>query len=344
LTGRSSQIDVPPILPLVGSLVCTGAVVSIFFVPPTHSSLSWQKLFFFTVVYVVIAVSVHSLAVWAVCRVFREHIQQPIWRLNVDIWICVAWLPLIAILNREGSIWVCAILPFTVGSAAQYLKRRVDWQDSEEDEASGEAGRRGLFYTEDAQPLWRTLLPNAITVIAAQAGVAARVGGRTWIAGSLFAISFAVLTWRSPSRRRTTHLDHNRQRVLRSSALHSLLVLVLVGIALMPFLKRGHRTMGMEALLGIQQAPSSRSTIAEDKRSSGTAYSGVILMLPPKPHHKLVPPVRADELHLAGALAKPIVIPFDGAYWYSFITIRFGISGKGWTASRSDGGADWDSD
>jgi hypothetical protein len=102
-------------------LVCTGAVVSIFFIPPTHPSLSWQKLFFFTVVYVVIAASVHSLAVWGVCRVFREHIQQPIWRLNVDIWICVAWLPLIAILNRERSIWVCAILPFTVGSAAVTL-------------------------------------------------------------------------------------------------------------------------------------------------------------------------------------------------------------------------------
>ena len=74
--------------------------------------------------------------------------------------------------------------------------------------------------------------------------------------------------------------------------------------------------MGIEALLGIQQAPSSRSTIAEDKRSSGTAYSGVILMLPPKPHQEIVPPVRPDGLHLAGALAKPIVIPFDGAYWY----------------------------
>ena len=74
--------------------------------------------------------------------------------------------------------------------------------------------------------------------------------------------------------------------------------------------------MGIEALLGIQQAPSSRSTIAEDKRSSGTAYSGVILMLPPRPHQQIVAPVRPDELHLAGALAKPIVIPFDGAYWY----------------------------
>ena len=74
--------------------------------------------------------------------------------------------------------------------------------------------------------------------------------------------------------------------------------------------------MGLEALLAIQQAPSSRSTIVEDTRSSGTAYSGVILMLPLKPPHELVPPVRADELHLAGALAKPIVIPFDGAYWY----------------------------
>jgi hypothetical protein len=296
-------------------LLFTGAVASIFFVPPTGPSLSWQQLFFFVFLYVVIAAFVHSLAVWGVCRVFREHIQQPTWRLNLDIWISVAWLPLIAILNRERSIWICAILPLTIGSAAHFLKRNGDWQDSEEVAASGETGNLGLFYTEEAQPLWQTLFPNAIAVIAAQLGVGALLGGRTWIGGSLFSISLAILIWRSPGKRRAAHAYKNQQRIFRS-ALRSLLVLLLVGIALMPFLKRGHRTMGIEALLGIQPAPSLRSTIAKDTRPSGTEYSGVILMLPPKPHPEIVPPVHTDDLHLAGTLANPIVIPFDGVYWY----------------------------
>jgi hypothetical protein len=35
-----------------------------------------------------------------------------------------------------------------------------------------------------------------------------------------------------------------------------------------------------------------------------------------KPHREIVPPIRADPLHSTGALAKPLEIPFDGAYWY----------------------------
>jgi hypothetical protein len=35
-----------------------------------------------------------------------------------------------------------------------------------------------------------------------------------------------------------------------------------------------------------------------------------------KPHHEIVPPIGADPLHSTGALAKPLEIPFDGAYWY----------------------------
>lgn len=202
-----------------------------------------------------------------------------------------------------------------IGSAAHFLKRNGDWQDSEEVDASGETGNLALFYTEEIPPLWQTLLPNAIAVIAAQLGVGALLGGRTWIGGSLFSISLAILIWRSPDKRRTALPYQNRQQIVRS-AQRSILILILVAVALMPFLKRGHRTMGVETLLGILSDPSSRPMIAKDTRSSGTEYSGVILMLPPKPHHEIVPSVHNDELHLAGTFAKPIVIPFEGVYWY----------------------------
>ena len=50
--------------------------------------------------------------------------------------------------------------------------------------------------------------------------------------------------------------------------------------------------------------------------SSATGYPGIVLMLPPKPHHEIIPPISSDPLHWTGTLAKPLEIPFDGAYWY----------------------------
>jgi hypothetical protein len=48
----------------------------------------------------------------------------------------------------------------------------------------------------------------------------------------------------------------------------------------------------------------------------GSDYSGVILTLPAKPHHPIEQPTSSDQTNFSTALAKPVIIPFDGAYWY----------------------------
>jgi hypothetical protein len=48
----------------------------------------------------------------------------------------------------------------------------------------------------------------------------------------------------------------------------------------------------------------------------GSDYSGVILTLPAKPHPRIEPPTPSDQINLSTALPKPVIIPFDGAYWY----------------------------
>jgi hypothetical protein len=48
----------------------------------------------------------------------------------------------------------------------------------------------------------------------------------------------------------------------------------------------------------------------------GSHYSGVILTLPAKPHPRIEPPTASDETSFSNALSKPVIIPFDGVYWY----------------------------
>jgi hypothetical protein len=51
-------------------------------------------------------------------------------------------------------------------------------------------------------------------------------------------------------------------------------------------------------------------------KKSDTDYVGIILLPPPVKKHEIVPPApRSPSVSLAG-MAKPVIIPFDGPYWY----------------------------
>jgi len=315
LTESSSEDSIALALPLVGSLICTGAAVSLLSLPQ-HASLNWPQLLAFTFLYVGVAACIHASVVWYVCRVFREHIRRPTWLLIAEIWGCIGWLTLITLLEKERSFWVCAVVPLAVGSSVRFLKRRVEGQDKTNEGVLAETWHREIFYVEEDSPAWRALLPTAIIAIAIQAGIWTLLAQRILLAESLFTISVAILVWRYPLKHGGPDSRHDRQTVLRSSAMYSLFLMALAGIALMPFLKRDHRANGLEDLLGFRRTVSLRSPGAKQLRSFATEYPGIILILPPKPHHVIAPPMSADPLHWAGVLARPIVIPFDGAYWY----------------------------
>jgi hypothetical protein len=68
----------------------------------------------------------------------------------------------------------------------------------------------------------------------------------------------------------------------------------------------------LEAFLAMQ-APLAKST---PRLANGSDYSGIILTVPVKPHPRIEPPTRSDKADFSSILRKPVVIPFDGAYWY----------------------------
>jgi hypothetical protein len=251
-----------------------------------------------------------------VCHLFREHIPQPTWNLIIATWLSVAWLPLLIVLDKEGSIWVCAILPLLLGNAVRFIGLKVSWRDTEGDEAQQESTNYGLFHIEESPSLWRTLLPSVVTVLATQAGIVALLMNHAWIAGFMFSIALTLFSSRNHLKGILVQPCQDRKRVLRSSAIYSLLVLVLIGIALMPYLKNRAGRTELDALLGIKRTTPPSSLVAKGSKPSGEEYSGIVLLLPPKPHHDIVPPKPVSDSRITGVPRKPIVIPFDGAYWY----------------------------
>ncbi len=158
-------------LPLATSLLVTSTVLTFSSVFPLHPSLSWPQLVALTLLYLSISAAVHSSVVWGVCRLFREHIQQPTWELAIRSWVSVAWVPLLVLLDKEKSLWSCVVFPLMVGYAHRIIKPKVRWGTSEADAIERECPTHRLFYSEEGPPLWRVLLPVAVTVLATQAGV-----------------------------------------------------------------------------------------------------------------------------------------------------------------------------
>src|ERR1700722_1563124 len=93
----------------------------------------------------------------------------------------------------------------------------------------------------------------------------------------------------------------------------SLFVLFMMGVALTPFARGGRFSGGLKSLLQLRQTEALPVKAASH---SGRAFTAVILLPPPKPHHKIVLPVPTSDQQLISLHAKPVEILFDGPYWY----------------------------
>jgi len=314
MSARStSETQLPVAWPLAGSLVLTTAVVALVCTPaPLHS---WVQIFSRATLYLLVAGSVHGLAVWGVCRVRDESdgANLPlVWGLIWTAWITVVWLPLVALLTAEHSPWVALVLPVTVVFATLLLKWRGSQAEMDDDDFGYYALPSTPFQLLQSEPLWRILLPAAVTSIAAELGITLLAAGHGWGAGCLFGagIVYPVSSWLD---RRAAPGGRARGRAWgRTAAGNSLTVWLLLVLALVP-LMAGFGAAKLSELLGIEVHARStfRPLALMHRRSSG--YDSIILIQPKKPHEVLAPAPSA----MSGSVSKDThVIPFDGAYWY----------------------------
>jgi hypothetical protein len=283
-----------------------------------HSSLTWPRLIATAVFFLLITMAAHVFAVWSNRRVFREQIETPAKLLIFAIWPSVVWLPLLVLLIKENSGLMAFVPPLIAASAASSLK---SWSSAARDSATTppDAGAIStLFHIQKTPSLLRAITPAVITSIAFQAAVGELALGRPLTAGSLFAACTFFPIWIYPIKLQPYVSDWDAGSSIRAAILRTLTVLLLIAIALIPYLRSGGGFAGaLGALLQTNRSTSSASS-PKNPASSPTphdSYSGVILLLPPKPHHEIVPPPPTPA-QFSSLRKKPVIIPFDGAYWY----------------------------
>ena len=166
-----------------------------------------------------------------------------------------------------------------------------------------------LFYVAPVPPLWRTLLPYAITVLTVEAGLVSLAAARPWSAAALLSAATLLFLIRHPITRPTLR---GRRRFSRATVFQTAVVFFLITTALTPFLQKAYGLRSLAALLARVPPPIRPAAVHAPQLD----YTGVILTLPPKPHPPIEPPTRAEPTSLSTTARKLITIPFDGSYWY----------------------------
>jgi hypothetical protein len=316
MSARSaSETPLPVAWPLAGSLILTTAVVALVCTPPPSPLHSWVQIFSRATLYLLMAGSVHALAVWGVCRVRDESEDAGlplIWGLIWTAWITVVWLPLVALLTAEHSPWVALVLPLTVVFATLLLKWHSTQAEVEDDFSFRYALPSTRFQLLQSPPLWRLLLPAAVTSIAAELGITLLAAGHSWEAGCLFGVGIVYPVSRWLDRRAAPGGKPGGRAWGRTAAGNSLTVWLLLVLALVP-LMASYAARKLSGVLGIDTRIRSSFTPPAIVHRKSSGYDSVILLQPKKPHEFIAPAASA----MSGAVPKDAgLIPFDGAYWY----------------------------
>jgi hypothetical protein len=175
-----------------------------------------------------------------------------------------------------------------------------------------------------------TVIPVAATSVALEAGVLTLLLGYEFTAGWLFAACTVFPIWKLGGREsRPSGLlsgdpfngdsSSGWKAGARGAAVRELAAVILcMGIALLPYLKLGGAGSGLLAVLHAKRtvAASSGPKPPVIRPRSSRFYSGVVLFLPPKPKVLVAPPAPDSGARANGLRLKPVVIPFDGVYWY----------------------------
>ncbi|HZL50264.1 MAG TPA: hypothetical protein VFC37_04875 [Terracidiphilus sp.] len=300
--GESAERPVSIVWPLTGSVVVSGWVMWFVCRFQLGSTLSLSALFVFPVVCGVITACIHAGAIVTIRGILDEQENVSTWPLICAAWVPVVWIPALVVLGMDASGWVAALLPMMAASSVLLLHRFVFVESS----YPPEGDLQSLFVVPPEATLSRTIFPMLLTALAAQLALVALMLRWNWVAGFLLSLACVTPVWRFP--RKPPSVLRSRARPVVSSVA----ALLVTMIALLPFLKAGPGHRALAALLRMTEIKTVKASV--QPRPTGPGYSGIILLLPPKPRRTVLPP--APDADQAAAKAKPQVIPFDGAYWY----------------------------
>jgi hypothetical protein len=298
------------------SLVVTGClsaamITSLSSRLPESHTLSWTTILFRSVKYIALALAGGAIGT-SIPWFFLK--AKPSFSLaSLSKIVAVGWIffPSILLFYRRQSPWMFLALTLATVAAAFSL-RRLFTPSTEPNH------RRPLDrYTSNLPSLYG--LPIAafrplrafFIAISAQAALLLAIADRPFPAGLLLSICLSLLVWRWSA------LDTSAVKQFAGASQSTLLcafALILTVLALLPWISANAGALHEAHDASHKPLPPAHRSIAPDK--PGSEYVGIILWPPPAKKTEITPPVpHAYSLAIGGA-SKPVVIPFDGPYWY----------------------------
>jgi hypothetical protein len=285
---------------MIASLACR--------LPRAHT-LSWTTIFSLSVKYIAITTVAGAIGTsipWLFLR------AKPSFGLRfLSKSIAVGWIffPCIALFYRQQSAGMFLALTLATVALAFSLRRLFP--------ASAESDPTALppGYASDLPNLYGLPIPDFrpirafVIAICAQTALILAIAGYLFFAGALLSTSLAMLVWRwtALDRLAAMRLTGKGQSILLCAFAIFFTVLALIPWLPAKLNRRNDVAAHKPALITHE---------SKDSDVPGSDYVGIILWPPPVKKTEIVPPKPHSTSFEIGKAAKPVVIPFDGQYWY----------------------------
>lgn len=219
-------------------------------------------------------------------------------------------LPCITLLYRRHSPWMFAVLAITAIAVAFNIRRLLPTLPEPLQAKPRPSPTRDLPALEglrgpDSPPLRAFFLALCL-----QGALISAIGEYLFLSAILLSISLVQLVWRwSAFDNTATRRFANKP----SSTMLYAIAFFLTVLVLIPPVSAGAR-----GAFGPGKRPRTLPTFAHGPTAADIAsndYVGVILSPPPTKKHPL-PPLPRPDSYTGGGAAKPLIILFDGQYWY----------------------------
>jgi hypothetical protein len=295
------------------SLIVTGClsaamITSLSSRLPQSHTLSWATILVRSVKYIALATAGGAIGTsipWFFLKIKPSFSLASLSKIATVSWI---FFPCILLFYRRQSPWMFLALALATVASAFSLRRLFP--------ASAEPDQRKPpdRYTSDLPNLYGLPIADFRPVraffiaICAQAALLLAIADRPISAGLLLSICLSLLVWRWSA------LDSGAIQQFagrRQSILLSAFALCFTVLALLPWLAGKS--------YGSKEVPRRPALITHESRESdvpGSDYVGIILWPPPIKKTEIVPPRPHSTSFAIGKASQPVVIPFDGQYWY----------------------------
>jgi hypothetical protein len=314
--------------PLMGGLLAAAAVATFVCRLPPRPSLSLGELVASAVECVLEVLLASAVTAWGLCAIQPVAMRPRARRLTLRTSSDALWLVPLALFIRENSALAMAMAAVFVASVVKSVRLLQDNPvPADLDESPFFCPTHNTFSSLESAPIFWRQASGVGAALCAQTGALVAFSGYPFTAALLVGTSSAVWTWSftvdaSPDNRKSASPS---SRALVIAALATVFTMA----GLIPYLRhsRGIRGFGHPSPYhaGHASSPGDRGgQPGYEKKSEGSIAAasegdpGIILWPEKLTHTKLVAPRPA----LGGTLlrshrsAEPLVIPFDGAYWF----------------------------